>query len=358
MRRYSDFVAYPIRLQIDAGERTEPLNSRQAIWTRPAAEVGDEEYAEFYKHVSHDWNEPLERVAVHIEGNYEARALLFLPSQAPLDLYHADSAQRGVQLYVKRVFIMDDCRELLPEWLRFVRGVVDAEDAALNVSRELLQNDRQVGAIRKRLVKKLLDSLERMLREEREKYARFWAEFGPVLKEALYSLEPERERVLKLLLCETSESAGELTTLAEYVERMGEGQEEIPLPHRRFARDAAALAPTGGLPRPRPGSAAAERPHRRGLASAAAGIRRPPPGPGRPGRAGAERREPERGAGSQAEPASRPAAAAALAAPGGSQAGALLHPAHGLAGLSGRGRGRPSRPGSRRCCARVGRTFP
>ncbi|MCE2390649.1 MAG: molecular chaperone HtpG [Proteobacteria bacterium] len=227
VRRYSDFVAYPIRLQIDAGERTEPLNSRQAIWTRPAAEVGDEEYAEFYKHVSHDWNEPLERVSVHIEGNYEARALLFLPSQAPLDLYHADSAQRGVQLYVKRVFIMDDCREMLPEWLRFVRGVVDAEDAALNVSRELLQNDRQVRAIRKRLVKKLLDSLERMLREEREKYARFWAEFGPVLKEALYSLEPERERVLKLLLCETSESAGGLTTLAEYVERMGEGQEEI-----------------------------------------------------------------------------------------------------------------------------------
>ena len=227
VRRYSDFVAYPIHLRCDGGERSGPLNSQQAIWTRPAGEVSDDEYAEFYKHVSHDWNEPLERISVHIEGHYEARALLFLPSRAPFDLYHADAAQRGVQLYVKRVFIMDDCRELLPEWLRFVRGVVDAEDAALNVSRELLQTDRQVRAIRKRLVKKLLDGLERMLRDEREKYARLWAEFGPVLKEALYSFDPERDRILKLLLCETTASAGELSTLAEYVERMGEGQEEI-----------------------------------------------------------------------------------------------------------------------------------
>jgi molecular chaperone HtpG len=221
VKKYSDFVGYPIRLD------SETLNSLKAIWTRPAAEVGEDEYKEFYKHVAHDWTEPFERVAVHIEGTFEARALLFIPSKAPFDLFFRDGTHRGVQLYVRRVFIMDDCKDLLPPWLRFVRGVVAADDLSLNVSRELLQKDRQIQAIRRHLVRRLLATLEEMLRDRRERYAEFWAEFGTVLKEGLLSFDDGADKILGLVLASSTREGSALTTLAEYVERMKEGQEAI-----------------------------------------------------------------------------------------------------------------------------------
>jgi len=228
VRRYSDFVAHPITLEVagrPAGEG--PLNSMKAIWTRPAEDLEESELEEFYKHVAHDWQAPLLHVATSVEGTFEARALLFVPSRAPFDLYHREAAHRGVQLYVKRVFVMDECRELLPEWLRFVRGVVDAEDLSLNVSREMLQQSRQIRAIRRHLVKKVLERLEALRDSDRKSYRAFWEEFGPVLKEGLLGDAAWRERVLDLMLVQTTRSETELATLAEVVERMPEGQEVL-----------------------------------------------------------------------------------------------------------------------------------
>src|SRR3954451_7602950 len=153
VKRYSDFITWPIRM---AGE-PEGINSRKALWARAQKDVSDEEYAEFYRHVSHDWQEPLETIRLSAEGTFEYQALLFLPSHAPMDLFMRER-KRGVQLYVKRVFIMDDCESLVPEYLRFVKGVVDAQDLSLNVSREILQQDRQIQLIRKRLVRKVLST--------------------------------------------------------------------------------------------------------------------------------------------------------------------------------------------------------
>jgi molecular chaperone HtpG len=220
VKQYSDFVAYPIRLGSD------PLNSMKAIWTRPRDEVSDDEHREFYRHIAHDWTAPLERIHVHIEGTFEARALLYIPARAPFDLFHREGA-RGLQLYVKRVFIMDDCKDLLPGWLRFVRGIVAADDLSLNVSREMLQKDRQIQAIRKHLVRRILGALEDLVTGGRVRYTEFWREFGPVLKEGLLSLDEERDKLLDLVLAPSTRDPQELTTLAEYVERMKEGQEAI-----------------------------------------------------------------------------------------------------------------------------------
>ena len=246
VRKYSNFVAYPIRMKVErkeierdeqgkpkegAEEKTvvqeETLNSMKAIWTRPKSEVSEDEYKEFYKHISHDWNEPLETISAKLEGNFEAQALLFIPTKAPFDLYSRDMAHKGIQLYVKRVFIMDECKELMPEHLRFVRGVVDAEGLSLNVSREILQQDRQIKAIRSFLVKKILDTLKEMLEKRKEKYLSLWAEFGPVLKQGLLDWEEKQERLLPLLLCQSSHHEKDLTTLQEYLSRMKEGQEAI-----------------------------------------------------------------------------------------------------------------------------------
>ena len=230
VKKYSDFVAYPIHLTIEGQDEPEagdtPLNSMKAIWTRPPEEVSEEEYKEFYKHISHDWNEPLLHVSTRIEGRFDARALLYLPSKAPFDLYHRETAIRGIQLYVKRVFIMDECRELLPEYLRFVKGVVDAEDLSLNVSREMLQQDRQIQSIRKHLVKKILDTLVE-LKQDEEKYLAFWTEFGPVLKEGLLHLDAKKERIFDLMLCATSHHPSRLTSLEDYVARMKNGQDTL-----------------------------------------------------------------------------------------------------------------------------------
>ena len=149
---------------------TETLNSMKALWARPKDEVSEEEYNEFYKHVSHDWDDPLEIIAMKAEGTFEYQALLFIPSHAPFDLFNRD-AGTGIQLYVKRVFIMDDCDELMPEYLRFVKGVVDAQDLSLNISREILQQDRQIHAIRRRLTKKVLSTIKELQAERPEKYA-------------------------------------------------------------------------------------------------------------------------------------------------------------------------------------------
>ena len=250
VKKYSDFVGYPIKLTIieeapakaaeegedeapvSDGEPTrreveEALNSMKAIWTRPESDVDEAEFGDFYKHITHDFQEPMLRVSTSIEGTFEARALLYVPSKAPFDLYHRERLHNGVQLYVRRVFIMDECRELLPDWLRFVRGVVDAEDLSLNVSREMLQQDRQINAIRKHLVKKVVESLKALAKDDAEKYQTFWVEFGPVIKEGLLDSEEKRDRILDLVLAPSSAEEGKLTSLSEYQERMPEDQDAI-----------------------------------------------------------------------------------------------------------------------------------
>ena len=250
VKKYSDFVAYPIKLTIieesvapqpEEGEEVidvtpgvpteravdEPLNSMKAIWTRSESEVDADDFNEFYKHITHDFQDPMLRVSTSIEGTFEAKALLYVPGKAPFDLYHRERAHNGVQLYVRRVFIMDECRELLPEWLRFVRGVVDAEDLSLNVSREMLQQDKQIQTIRKHLVKKVADSLNKMSKDDAEAYLSFWSEFGPVVKEGLLDWEEKKDRIFDLVMAPSTGSDTDLTSLSGYVERMSEDQEAI-----------------------------------------------------------------------------------------------------------------------------------
>ncbi|SUA74849.1 High temperature protein G [Nocardia otitidiscaviarum] len=246
VRKYSDFIAWPIRMDVkrtvtegEGEEKTEKeitetqtLNSQKALWTRPKSEVSEEEYKEFYKHVSHAWDDPLEIIPMKAEGTFEYQALLFIPSHAPFDLF-AREHKRGVQLYVRRVFIMDNCEELMPEYLRFVKGVVDAQDLSLNVSREILQQDRQIRAIRKRLVKKVLSTVKDMKAAgqaedgDTSKYETFWKEFGRVVKEGLLSDTDNRETILSIASFASTHSETEPTSLAEYVERMKDGQSAI-----------------------------------------------------------------------------------------------------------------------------------
>lgn len=243
VKQYSDFIAWPIRMDVErrtpasqeegeeGGEETvtietETLNSMKALWARPKDEVSAEEYKEFYKHIAHAWDDPLEVIAMKAEGTFEYQALLFLPSQAPFDLFNQD-AKIGVQLYVKRVFIMADCEELMPVYLRFVKGVVDAQDLSLNVSREILQKDRQINAIRRRLTKKVLSTIKDIQSERPDDYRTFWAQFGKVLKEGLMSDVDNQEALLSISSFASTHSAEEPTTLAQYVERMKEGQTQI-----------------------------------------------------------------------------------------------------------------------------------
>ncbi|MFE3257768.1 molecular chaperone HtpG [Nocardia sp. NPDC059091] len=241
VKKYSDFIAWPIRMDVERtvldgeGEdktektlvETQTLNSQKALWTRPRSEVSDEEYTEFYKHVAHAWDDPLEIIPMRAEGTFEYQALLFIPSHAPFDLFTREH-KRGVQLYVRRVFIMDNCEELMPEYLRFVKGVVDAQDLSLNVSREILQQDRQIQMIRKRLVKKVLSTVKDLKNaEDQAKYQEFWREFGRVLKEGLLSDHDNRETILGVSSFASTHSDSELTSLAQYVERMPETQSAI-----------------------------------------------------------------------------------------------------------------------------------
>ena len=233
VKRYSDFIAWPIRMRVErpqaegtAETTVETLNSMKALWARPRSDVKDDEYKEFYKHISHDWNDPLEIIQLKAEGTFEYEALLFIPSQAPFDLFMRES-RRGVQLYVKRVFIMDDCEELMPEYLRFVKGVVDAHDLSLNISREILQQDRQIQLMRRRLVKKVLATLKDLMTQDAEKYRTFWREFGRAVKEGLLNDIENQRAILDICSFASTHDPEQQTTLAQYVERMKDGQEEI-----------------------------------------------------------------------------------------------------------------------------------
>lgn len=227
VKRYSDFVAYPIIFKSnDAKEPDRTLNSMKPIWTRSRSEVTEDEYKEFYKHISHDWNEPMKTWSFRAEGRSEYQALLFVPSQAPFDLFYA-AVKFGLHLYVRRVLIMEHCEELLPPYLRFVRGVVDSADLPLNVSRQRLQEDRHIAQIRKWLTKKVLDSLEEMQKNEPGKYVEFWKQFGRVLKEGGSFDFDNKEKLLPLYLFESSNDPEKLSTLKEYVARLKEGQNAI-----------------------------------------------------------------------------------------------------------------------------------
>ena len=235
IKRYSDFVGYPIKLErtettgegdeAETSVTTETVNKAKALWTRSKDDITDEQYEEFYKHVSHDWEAPLARTHFTIEGSQLFTGLLFLPKRPPFDLHMRDSAS-GIKLHVKRVFVMDDCEALLPEYLRFVRGVVDSDDLPLNVSREVLQQDRLVGQIKKQVTKKVLAMIEELAEERDEDYLTFWGDFGKVLKEGIHSDFSNKDRIAKLLRYQSSTQEGQ-TSLAAYVERMPEGQESI-----------------------------------------------------------------------------------------------------------------------------------
>lgn len=246
VKKYSDFIQYPVCMDITRtetpkgvdGEEIEgagaiekieeqTLNSMKAIWARAKSEVSEEEYKEFYKHVSHDFEDPFRTIHFAAEGTSEFKALLYLPARKPFDLFMAER-KRGIQLYVKRVFITEKCDSLLPDYLRFVRGVVDSSDLPLNVSREILQEDVQIKRIQKSLVNKILSTLAELKEKEYDAYLTFWKEFGPVLKEGLHFDYANREKLQELILFQSTRTAeGEYVSLKEYVERMPEAQKEI-----------------------------------------------------------------------------------------------------------------------------------
>lgn len=259
VRKYSDYVRHPINLQVEKqkpieGEKDEDdqpktetvkewekVNTASALWTRPKAEITDEQYNEFYKHLSHDWEDPLAHTHFKVEGTQELTGLLFVPGQRPMDLFQQRQS-KGVRLYVRRVFIMEDAEELIPDWLRFMRGVVDSEDLPLNVSREILQQERMTAAIRKQVVSKTLSLLEEMAKEgettitrgegdeaeeiTRDRYLEFFKMYGKVLKEGVHFDFANKDRIAKLLRYESTKGEG-LVSLEQYVERMPEDQKAI-----------------------------------------------------------------------------------------------------------------------------------
>mgnify|MGYP000541034462 CR=1 FL=1 len=247
VNQHSDFVAYPIVMDVEKeeplpeaeqikdkdgkpiGDTTrkviteETLNSMKAIWAKNKKDVSEKAHEEFYQHISHDWNPPLEKLHMKLEGTTEYTALLYIPSKAPFDLFNPES-KHGVHLYCKRVFIMDDCKELMPEYFRFVKGVVDASDLNLNISREILQQDRLVRNIRSNLVKKLLELLKNM---EAEKYEKFWEEFGAVFKVGVHTDVENQKKIAELLRYKTTKSDGKWKSLQAYIEGMPPEQKEI-----------------------------------------------------------------------------------------------------------------------------------
>lgn len=243
VKKYSDFIAIPIKMKSeksipkkdDKGEpikdewekviEDETLNSQKALWLRTPSDIKDEEYSEFYRHICHDWTPPAKTIHFKAEGNLEFSALMYIPGAKPFN-YNTRDAQHGLSLYVKRVFIMENCSDLLPEYLRFVKGVVDSDDLSLNVSREILQQDRQVVAIRKSLTKKVLNSLASTLKDKRDDYEKIWNHFGPTLKEGI-TLDPSSKEKLQDLYLFHSSRSDKLTTLSEYVDRMKDGQKNI-----------------------------------------------------------------------------------------------------------------------------------
>ena len=248
VKKYSDYVRYPIRMNVTTEEmprddegkiiegaekikKTElrTLNSMQPLWTRAKSEIKPEEYNDFFRDQFHEWEAPMEIFHTKAEGTVEYTALLEIPARAPFNLYQADY-EPGIQLYSRHVFIMDKCKDLLPDYLRFMKGLVDSPDLSLNISRELLQQSRELKTIGRNLEKNILKTLERTLKNEREKYEKFWAEFGKSLKigiyNSIYSGENTADKLKDLLLFLSSKE-GKLTTLKEYVSRMPESQKEI-----------------------------------------------------------------------------------------------------------------------------------
>lgn len=247
VKQHSDFVAYPIVMEVEKDEpipeteqlkdkhgkpigettrkvmKNETLNSMKAIWSKNKKDISDQDYEEFYRHISHDWNPPLEKIHMKLEGTTEYTALLYIPSQAPFDLFNPES-KHGVHLYCKRVFIMDDCQELMPEYFRFVKGVVDAPDLNLNVSREILQQDHLVRNIRRNLVKKLFALLNGM---DQEPYEKFWQEFGAVLKVGVHTDIENKNKIADLLRFKTTKSDGQWKSLQQYIKDMPPDQKEI-----------------------------------------------------------------------------------------------------------------------------------
>jgi molecular chaperone HtpG len=236
VKKYSDFIQYPIKMKVEREVEKEGkkeivsddkvLNSMKPIWRKSQSEVSMEEYEEFYKHISHDWQKPLKVIPYKAEGMLEFYSLLFIPSKAPFDFYF-QGYKSGLALYVKKVLIMEAYEDLLPKYLRFVKGVVESSDLSLNISREMLQNDRIVVQMRKNLTKKVIDALTEMLEKDRENYLNFFKEFGNALKEGVISDEENREKLIPLILFESTEDPVKLTTIPEYYRRMKEDQEEI-----------------------------------------------------------------------------------------------------------------------------------
>ena len=248
VKKYSDYVRYPIKMNFETEEmprddegkiiegaekikkiELKTLNSMQPLWTKSKNEISKEEYTEFIKNQFHEWEEPMEVFHNKAEGGVEYTSLLYIPAKAPFNLYHTDY-EPGVQLYSRHVFIMDKCKDLLPDYLRFVKGLVDSPDLSLNISRELLQQSRELKTIGKNLEKTILKALERMLKNDREKYEKFWQEFGKSLKIGIYNSMYTGSNVidkLKELLLFASSKEGKEVSLKEYVERMPESQKKI-----------------------------------------------------------------------------------------------------------------------------------
>ncbi|MGY0215879.1 molecular chaperone HtpG [Endozoicomonadaceae bacterium StTr2] len=241
IRKYSDHISMPILMEKESmgaeeGEEEkkdeapewETVNTAKALWTRSRSDVKEEEYKEFYKHISHDFADPLKWSHNRVEGKLEYSSLLYIPAKAPFDLYNRDM-QKGLKLYVQRVFIMDDAEQFMPMYLRFIKGVVDSNDLSLNISREILQQDPQVESMKSALTKRVLDMLEKMAKKEPEQYASFWAEFGQVLKEGPAEDFSNREKVADLLRFATTHDdvVTQAQSLTDYVSRMKEGQEKI-----------------------------------------------------------------------------------------------------------------------------------
>jgi molecular chaperone HtpG len=227
VKRHSDFVAYPVYFVGEDGKVGEkPLNTQKPIWTRPKSEVTEQDYAEFYKHIAHDWEAPLETIPLKAEGTFEYQALLFLPQRAPFDLFFPE-AKGGLQLYARRVLIIEKCEELLPKYLRFVRGIVDAADLPLNISRQMLQEDRHVVHIKRWLTKKVLETLKNLQESSPEKFDKLWTAFGAVLKEGVASDPDNEEKLTALLRFPSTADKEKLTSLKDYVARMKPEQKEI-----------------------------------------------------------------------------------------------------------------------------------
>jgi molecular chaperone HtpG len=239
VRRYSDHIAFPVKMKKvekagpddESAEKVvgyEAVNQAKALWARARTEIKDDEYREFYRHVTHDFTDPLAWAHNKVEGSREYTTLLYIPARAPFDMWQRDAA-RGLKLYVRRVFIMDDAEQFLPLYLRFAKGVVDSSDLPLNVSREMLQNDAQIDAIKSAVTKRLLDLLAKMATEEKDKYASFWKEFGTVLKEGPAEDYANRERIAKLLRFSSTFATKEEqdVSLEDYLARMKPGQDRI-----------------------------------------------------------------------------------------------------------------------------------